>query len=158
MPHYSNTILWLLVLFGLGDNTARAAYDLGFGDDSDLFSFVTRPEFKLPRFNVTVYDANAVTPGYWFLAPYAKIYQEDQPTRYYQACQTGPSIYDGAGVSGTSTSSIAVTDILDRNSSGLEPANSEIRIPVISGTRDTMAQIIYQLFSPCGNMIKLGVL
>ncbi|KAK5110420.1 hypothetical protein LTR85_001030 [Meristemomyces frigidus] len=87
------TIFFALVAISAVD----AEFDLGIGDDSDLFNFVTRPELRAPRFNVTVYDANRVTPGYWFVAPYASIVQQTQPKRYYQACQTGPAIYDGAG-------------------------------------------------------------
>jgi hypothetical protein len=32
------------------------------------------------------------------VAPYVKIVQDRPAMHYYQACQTGPSIYDGAGV------------------------------------------------------------
>ena len=35
--------------------------------------------------------------GYWFLAPYANIIQEQHAKKYYQACQTGPAIYDSNG-------------------------------------------------------------
>jgi hypothetical protein len=48
---------------------------------------------------VTVYDASRITPGYWFVAPYAHLEQQPQPDHYYQACQTGPAIYDNTGVS-----------------------------------------------------------
>lgn len=78
---------------------AEAGIDLGFGNDNDLTSFVTRPEIKVPKFEVSVYHADKVTPGYWFVGPYASIFQESQASSYYQACQTGPAIYDQTGVS-----------------------------------------------------------
>ena len=100
-------------------NKVRAALDLGFHDDSDLSHFVTvryiigyshteklnlipsltqRPEIKAPLFNVTIHNLSGVSPGYWFVAPYANILQDSQARNYYQACQTGPHIYDGQGV------------------------------------------------------------
>lgn len=45
-----------------------------------------------------MYEPEEVTPGYWFVAPYAYIIQEPQAKRYYQPCQTGPAIYDSTGV------------------------------------------------------------
>ena len=38
-----------------------------------------------------------MTPGLWFLGPYSRIDQEAHPQKYYQACSTGPTIYDGNG-------------------------------------------------------------
>ena len=70
---------------------------MSWGDDGDLTDFVTRPDIKAPRFNVTTYQASRVTPGYWFTAPYAFIAQQSHPARYYQPCQTGPAIYDATG-------------------------------------------------------------
>lgn len=77
--------------------TALGALDLQWGSDNDLTKFVTRPEIKAPLFNVTVYDADRITPGYWFIAPYAQIYQQTHPSKYYEPCQTGPAIYDHRG-------------------------------------------------------------
>lgn len=57
-----------------------------------------RPEIRAPLFEMAVYEPEEVTPGYWFIAPYARIVQEKHPLNYYQACQTGPSIYDSNGV------------------------------------------------------------
>jgi hypothetical protein len=95
------------------------AFELGLGDDQDLTSFVTvrettrtaivfswlttyiiqRPEIRAPKFDVTVYEPEKLAPGYWFIAPYAKLAQEYFPSRVLQPCQIGPSIYDGNGVS-----------------------------------------------------------
>lgn len=73
----------------------RAAFDIGYGDDSDLTNFVTRPEIKVPVFEVQVYKPEQVTPGYWFVAAYAFISQQSHAGNYYQPCQSGPTIYDG---------------------------------------------------------------
>lgn len=85
--------------------SAKAGLDLGYGvpsgDDSDLTNFITRPEIKVPRFNVSVYKPDEVVPGYWFVGPYANVQQEHIARKYYQPCQTGPTIYDATGVSGT---------------------------------------------------------
>ena len=35
-----------------------------------LNSFVTRPDIKAPKWNITVYDSSALDPGYWFVGPY----------------------------------------------------------------------------------------
>lgn len=51
-----------------------------------------------PLFEVAVYEPELVTPGYWFVAPYAHIVQQSHAGNYYQACQTGPAIYDSNGV------------------------------------------------------------
>lgn len=75
----------------------EAALDLAWGDDSDLTNFVTRPEIRTPKFNVTLYEKERLSPGYWFIAPYSHIFQEKHATGYYQPCQTGPSIYDNTG-------------------------------------------------------------
>lgn len=51
----------------------------------------------MPLFNITHNDPSRVTPGFWFVAPYANIHQERQRSKYYQACSTGPAIYDSNG-------------------------------------------------------------
>ncbi|KAL1962678.1 hypothetical protein VTN77DRAFT_9312 [Rasamsonia byssochlamydoides] len=60
-------------------------------------SFVTRPELKPPKFNVKVYDKDQVSPGYWFVAPYAVI-EPEAPSKKWSPCQVGPHIYDGDGM------------------------------------------------------------
>lgn len=57
-----------------------------------------RPEIKAPLFSVGFYKPELVTPGYWFVGPYADIAQKPPAPKYYHACQTGPHIYDGYGV------------------------------------------------------------
>ena len=62
-------------------------------------TFHQRPDIRAPLFQVDVLDPGSVTPGYWFVAPYAYIIQDKFARRYYQPCQTGPAIYDNNGVS-----------------------------------------------------------
>lgn len=58
--------------------SSHAGFDLGWASNSDvdLTNFVTRPELKAPKFNVAIYDWDKLTPGYWFLGPYAEIQQK----------------------------------------------------------------------------------
>ena len=102
MRLYRNTHLSIFALFTLsGIRLVNAGMDLGYGGgrDEDLTNFVTRPEIKAPRFNVSVYKPEQVVPGYWFIGTYANVMQESMAQSYYQPCQTGPAIYDQSGVS-----------------------------------------------------------
>lgn len=56
-----------------------------------------RPEIKPPKFDVKVYDKDKVSPGYWFVAPYAVI-DPEAPSKKWSPCQVGPHIYDAEGV------------------------------------------------------------
>ncbi|GIZ47263.1 hypothetical protein CKM354_001036000 [Cercospora kikuchii] len=67
------------------------------GDASDLTNFVTRPDIKAPLFNVTQHKPERILLGYWFVAPYVSLVREPVDAHYYQPCQIGPLIYDGAG-------------------------------------------------------------
>lgn len=60
-------------------------------DGDVLFKFVTRPDIGAPKWNITVYDQEAITPGYWFLAPYANLAQTKYPL------WNGAHIYDQRG-------------------------------------------------------------
>ncbi|KAJ5600052.1 hypothetical protein N7450_001119 [Penicillium hetheringtonii] len=64
--------------------------------DGDLMSFVTLPEVRALKWEVTYHDRERVAPGYWFVAPYGQISPEE-PTQKYQQYQVGPYIYDGEG-------------------------------------------------------------
>lgn len=76
----------------------RAAYDIGYTDDSDLTSFVTRPEIRLPVLNVTLHQADKVEPGYWFVAPYYTLISSHVTGNGpYQPCQVVWAIYDLQG-------------------------------------------------------------
>lgn len=36
---------------------------------NDFHDFVSRPDIQAPRWNIKVYNEEALAPGYWFLAP-----------------------------------------------------------------------------------------
>ena len=36
----------------------------------DSFKYITRPDIEAPRWNITVYDEDLVSPGYWFVESY----------------------------------------------------------------------------------------
>lgn len=91
----SNLLLAVVLLA----SSVLAGFDIGYRDDSDLTHFVTRPDIKAPILDVKFHDRDKVLPGKWFIAPYADITQQRHPRNYYQACQTGPNIYDLDGVS-----------------------------------------------------------
>lgn len=61
-------------------------------DDGEYFyQFVTRPDIGAPKWDVEVYDRQALAPGYWFVAPYANLQQSTFPL------WNGPHIYDQLG-------------------------------------------------------------
>jgi len=60
--------------------------------DDLYFHFKTRPDIQAPKFNVRVYDTEALSPGYWFVAPYEDLDRLERGKPYI-----GPYIYDGDG-------------------------------------------------------------
>ncbi|EAU34729.1 conserved hypothetical protein [Aspergillus terreus NIH2624] len=81
---------WVLLFLSLRSILAEAE------PDNDLMSFVTLPEVRALKFNVAYYDREAVSPGYWFVAPYGVI-DPEAPTKQWKPCQVGPYIYDADG-------------------------------------------------------------
>ncbi|KAF7718367.1 Aryl sulfotransferase family protein [Penicillium ucsense] len=65
--------------------------------DADLMSFMTLPEVRALKWEITHHDLTRAAPGYWFVAPYGQISPEE-PTKKYQQYQVGPYIYDGDGM------------------------------------------------------------
>ncbi|KAJ5180471.1 hypothetical protein N7492_003681 [Penicillium capsulatum] len=65
--------------------------------DSDLMSFVTLPDVRALKWNITHVDRERQAPGYWFVAPYGQI-DPEVPTFKFQQYQVGPYIYDGDGM------------------------------------------------------------
>jgi hypothetical protein len=51
---------------------------------------------RAPRFDISYYHRDLVSPGYWFVAPYGVI-DPEAPTQRWEPCQIGPHIYDGDG-------------------------------------------------------------
>ncbi|KAJ5168358.1 uncharacterized protein N7482_003952 [Penicillium canariense] len=64
--------------------------------DDDLMSFVTLPDVRAVKFDITYQDRERVAPGYWFVSPYLHI-EPDEPTSLYEQYQVGPHIYDQDG-------------------------------------------------------------
>ena len=58
----------------------------------DFQSFVTRPDIDAPRYDVTVYNPDALAPGYFFVTPYQKVEQTERDGNW-----VGPHIYDQTG-------------------------------------------------------------
>ncbi|KAF4219535.1 hypothetical protein CNMCM5878_003039 [Aspergillus fumigatiaffinis] len=65
-------------------------------DDGDLLSFVTLPQIRAPKFNVTIHNELHVSSGYWFVAPYGFL-AGSPPTPQWEPCQIGPHVYDSEG-------------------------------------------------------------
>ncbi|KAJ9254017.1 hypothetical protein DTO207G8_3878 [Paecilomyces variotii] len=82
--------LWWIVPFLFSRNVAAQIAD------DDLLTFITRPEIRAPKFDITYHDRRLVTPGYWFVAPYT-VLEMEPPTKKWMPCQVGPHIYDGDG-------------------------------------------------------------
>ena len=59
-------------------------------NDPGLSRYVSRPDLAAPMWDVKIYHEDLVSPGYWFLAPY-KALDQDQSDRSW----VGPHIYDG---------------------------------------------------------------
>lgn len=57
-------------------------------DHPNFFQFVTRPDISVPKWDIEVYDEEALAPGYWFVAPYENLIQHSYPK------WNGPSIWD----------------------------------------------------------------
>ena len=80
---------------------------------SSSHNFITRPDFQAKRWQVNVYDADAVTPGYWFVAPYFDI--DEIPANKW----IGPHIYDNKGeLVWSGAPSFSYQNVLDFKKSG----------------------------------------
>jgi hypothetical protein len=60
--------------------------------NEEFWTFVTRPDLDAPRWKIQVYDEEKVTDGYWFVAPYEEVEQENG-----SAAWNAPHIYDRHG-------------------------------------------------------------
>ncbi|EME44320.1 hypothetical protein DOTSEDRAFT_24386 [Dothistroma septosporum NZE10] len=65
-------------------------------DDNALMRFVSEPNLRPPIINVTRYNTSLVTPGYWFIAPYGDLGQQD-PGNLFVPAQVGPHIFADDG-------------------------------------------------------------
>lgn len=88
-------ILYLLV------STVTCVYDKGVSQIDknspaharEFSTFVTRPDIDAPRWNISLYDEAALGPGYWFMATYEYVEQDNDENRAW----IGPYIYDQHG-------------------------------------------------------------
>ena len=58
----------------------------------NFFHFHSRPDIVAPRWEIWMYDKKAISPGYWFVAPYENLDQIDRGSPW-----VGPFIYDMSG-------------------------------------------------------------
>ena len=82
-------------LAGEPDILRRAYDDYGVEDtttEADYFHFVTRPDIRALKWDITIYDESTISPGYWFIAPYALLGRKQRGEAWI-----GPYIYDGKG-------------------------------------------------------------
>ncbi|KIX97498.1 uncharacterized protein Z520_06950 [Fonsecaea multimorphosa CBS 102226] len=69
---------------------------LSTGQGSDLAQYMSRPDLRAPLLRLDTYEADAVTPGYWFISPFKHLVvgrMEDEYIPY----QNGPQIYNHQG-------------------------------------------------------------
>ena len=60
--------------------------------DRKFFKFVTRPDIDAISWDLKIHDEEALSPGYWFMAPYQELEQGTPGDAW-----VGPHIYDGKG-------------------------------------------------------------
>ena len=85
--------LSLSCLFALVYLPLFASSQFEHSNSEALFNFVTRPDLKAPKWNVSIYHPELVSPGYWFVSPYRSPRNlEDEDDSW-----VGPHIYDGNG-------------------------------------------------------------
>lgn len=72
---------------------AREDAEADYNNTENFFQFVTRPDIGAPKWDIEVYDRDALQGlgYYWFIGPYAKLEQVEYPL------WNGPHIYDTNG-------------------------------------------------------------
>lgn len=60
--------------------------------DNDFSRYVSRPDIRAAKWHVTLYDEEAIAPGYWFVAPYEMLRQKERGEEW-----VGAYIYDATG-------------------------------------------------------------
>ncbi|KAF2218667.1 ASST-domain-containing protein [Elsinoe ampelina] len=77
-----------------GSAVARNPFDPT--QTADLTSYVSRPDIRAPKWNITRHSTKKSSDGHWFVAPYGHFYTLwGRPE--YSPCQVGPTIYDHDG-------------------------------------------------------------
>ncbi|KAF2148645.1 hypothetical protein K461DRAFT_282108 [Myriangium duriaei CBS 260.36] len=105
------------------------------GTGADLTTFVSRPDIRAPKWNITKHDPDRVAPGFIFAAPYSKWGSRPLPQEWEPA-QVGPCIYDLDGNLVWSGASI------DRN------RNAQDFRPYHVGDETRLSYILAPLFLP----------
>ncbi|KAK3047787.1 hypothetical protein LTR09_010762 [Extremus antarcticus] len=62
-----------------------------YSDEETYFTYVTRPDINPIRWSIKTFDEEALSPGYWFVAPYAALEQSEYNS------WNGPHIYGQDG-------------------------------------------------------------
>ena len=89
---------------GIGGHIAPFVTESYRGIDisSRFLTIIQYPNLSPPSFAVTTHNRSAVSPGYWFVAPYTEDGLPDNQ------CRVGPHIYDNDGVSYNTADSVAL--------------------------------------------------
>ncbi|KAJ5601401.1 hypothetical protein N7510_010935 [Penicillium lagena] len=66
--------------------------------DGDLMSFVTLPDIRAVKWDITWHDRDRASPGYWFVAPMGDSSPQSFETKRFHQYQIGPYIYDEDGI------------------------------------------------------------
>ena len=87
---FSWRICILLIAFLLSPVYSHVRREGAGPNDPGLSRYESRPDLAAPIWDVKTYHPELVSPGYWFVAPY-KALDQDQADRSW----VGPHIYDG---------------------------------------------------------------
>ncbi|KAK4941551.1 hypothetical protein LTR10_018570 [Elasticomyces elasticus] len=90
------TWVWLTILVLYLGCTFAFNLTRGSSDGSDLLRYITRPEIRPPKLAILRSESEALTPGYWFVAPYADL-KVSRLDAQFSPFQIGPHIYRSDG-------------------------------------------------------------
>jgi len=80
-------LLLLFLLLRIGPASAQ---------DQAYRTYITRPEFRVPKATIETYRPDQLSEGYWFIAPYPSLGRERQSWSW-PVCPFGAHIIDGNG-------------------------------------------------------------
>ncbi|PSK42094.1 hypothetical protein B9Z65_4008 [Elsinoe australis] len=93
---FEHVLLFLLFVIEAGSSSIPSANRSLYVQGDDLFSFVTRPDIRAPRWRVTKHHPDLIAPGYWLIGAYTEMGLLGERLEYIPQ-QVGPHIYDGSG-------------------------------------------------------------
>src|SRR5947207_11668027 len=85
-----HSLLLLFLFLRIGCLSAQIAHDERYQ------TYITRPEFRVPKAIIETYKADQLSEGYWFIAPYPSLGRARHPWSW-PVCPFGPHIVDGNG-------------------------------------------------------------